>query len=162
MINEIVDVMNLGTDFYSPIMAVINYVCFVSLVVCCLYVYWAATIGQISKGYKQAAVVALLWICILIGLQVYLTSTFGITLIVPPINTPFFTEFMHVIQFLATIAVVLLGAIIFILALLKNLSSEYGKQMVSAIIFLIILISIHSVLVSEFGVPLIFPPNLWR
>ena len=153
--------MDFGTEFYDPFMAVVNCVCFVSLVVCCLYLYWAATVEKVAKGYKQVAVGALVWICSLIGFHVYLIGAFGISLIVPPLNTPFFTEFMHVIQFLATIALVVLCAIIFIFAAVKNLIREYGHLVVTAIIFLVILVCIHFVLVSEFGVPLIFPPTRW-
>jgi len=148
-------------DLYSPFMAFINYICFCSLVLCCLYVYWAATVGQISKGYKQAAIVALLWVCILIGVHVYFTEAFGIPLILPPVNTAFFITFMHVIQYFASIAVILLCAFLFIMAVLKNLDGKYGQHMVSALLFLIILICLHTYVLDEFGVPIIFPPNLW-
>lgn len=130
-----IEVMDFAGDFYSPFMAVINYVLFCSLMICCLYVYWAAIVGQVAKGYKQVAVVAFIWVCILIGVHLYLVDAFGITLLVPPVGTPFFTEFMHIIQFFASIAVVLLFAFVCITALLKNFAKEYGKYMVSALLF---------------------------
>lgn len=142
-------------------MAVINYICFGSLVGCCVYIYWAAMIGQVSKSYKQLAVGALIYVCILIGVHSVLVTEFGITLLMPPIETPYFIEFIRVIQFLASVAVVLLAAFIFAAAALKNIAKEYGKHAVSALIFLVILIFLHNWVLEQTGVPLIFPPNLW-
>ncbi len=148
-------------DFYNQTWAVVSYIFFGSVVVSCLYIYWAAMVGQIAKGYKQAAIVALMWVCILIGVHVYLTQAFHMPILVPPIGSPFFTEFMHVIQFLASMAVVFLFGFLCIVMVLKNVAGEYGKHVMSALIFLAILFFLHQFIVGQFGIPLIFPPTLW-
>lgn len=154
-------VMDLGTVVYDSVLAVVNYICFASLILCCLYIYLAATIGQIAKVYKQAAVVAFIWVCILIGMHSYSVNYLGIPILVPPIGTPYFEEFLHVVQFIMTLAVLLLFGFFAIMALLKQLSSEFGKHAFSALIFLIFLVGLHVYISAEFGVPLIFPPGMW-
>ena len=154
-------IMDLGTEVYNPILAVVNYICFASLILCCLFIYLTATIGQIAKGYKQAAMVAFIWVCILIGVHSYMVTYFGIPLLVPPLGTPYFIDFMHVIQYITTITVLLLACFFFIVVLLKQFSSEFGKHAFSALIFLFLLIGLHTYVLAEFGVPLVFPPNLW-
>jgi hypothetical protein len=155
---ELLDVVG---ETYSLICAIGNYIAFGSLVLCCLYVFWASTVGQISKGYKQAAIVALIWVCVLIGIHVYFSEALGIPIIVPPVESGFFLVFMRVIQYFASIAVILLCAILFIAAVLKNFDGKYGQYLVSALLFLIILIGLHMYILDEFGVAIIFPPNLW-
>lgn len=152
---------DIANDAFAQFMVIVNYVCFGLLVGACLYIYWAAMIGQVTKPYKQAAVGAFIGVCVLIGLHSVLVTKFGITLLVPPIGTPYFMDFIRVIQFLASVAVVLLATFIFVAAALKNLAKEYGKHLMSALIFLGILILLHNYVLEETGVPLIFPPNLW-
>ena len=154
-------VMDLGTTVYDSVMAVVNYICFASLILCCLYIYLTATIGQIAKVYKQAAIVAFIWVCILIGVHSYMVTYLGIPLLVPPLGTPYFVDFMHVIQYIMTLAVILLFAFCAIVILLKQLSSEFGKHAFSGLIFLFFLIGLHIYIQAEFGVPLIFPPTMW-
>jgi small basic protein len=85
----------------------------------------------------------------------------GIPLLVPPIGTLYFTEFMHVIQYFATFAVIILAAVIFGTALLSRLDKSYSKTFMSALLFLIVIVVIHWYIFDNFGIPLIFPPNLW-
>jgi uncharacterized membrane protein YhfC len=118
-------------------------------------------VGQISKPQKQAAVGALIWVCILIGIHCYLVNAFNIPLLVPPLGTPFFVQFMQVIQYLVTIAVLLLVGFIFIVIGLKMLDKRFETYLMSALMFLGVLIFLHFYILGAFGVPLIFPPAMW-
>jgi len=149
------------SGFYDSLMEIVSTICFCSLIICCVYIYWAAVVGQISKPQKQAAVGALIWVCILIGIHCYLVNAFNIPLLVPPLGTPFFVQFMQVIQYLVTIAVLLLVGFIFIVIGLKMLDKRFETYLMSALMFLGVLIFLHFYILGAFGVPLIFPPAMW-
>jgi hypothetical protein len=153
--------LDLAGDMYSSLMAIVNYVCFAALCGCCVVVYIAGVIGQLQHFYKHMAVVAIMIIVVLFVVHYFMLENLGIPLLVPPIGTPYFTDFMHIIQYLATFAVVILGAVIFVTALLSRLDHLYGHAFMSALLFLIVIVIIHYYINDNFGVPLIFPPNMW-
>ncbi len=154
-------VFDLAGDIYSSTMAVVNYICFAALCCCCVIAYLSSAIGQFRGSYKGLAVGSVLTIIVLFVTHYILLDNFGIPLLVPPIGTIYFTEFMHIIQYLATFSVIILGALIFATALLSKLDGSYGHAFTSAVMFLIVLIIIHYYINDSFGVPIIFPPNLW-
>jgi hypothetical protein len=154
-------IYDLAGDIYSSAMAVVNYICFATLCFCCVIVYLASAIGQFHGSYKGLAVSGLLSIIVLVVIHIILLDNFGIPLLIPPIGTIYFTDFMHIIQYLASFAVIILGALIFATAFLSKLEGSYGHVFVSALMFLIVLIIIHTYINDEFGIPIIFPPNLW-
>jgi hypothetical protein len=153
--------LDLAGDVYSNVMAVINYICFTALCLCVVIIYIAGVIGQFQGNYKSMAGGSIIVLIILIVVHFVMLSNFGIPLLVPPINTPYFTDFMHVIQYLATFAVVILLAVILVMALLSRLDHSYGHAFTSALIFLIVILIIHFYIYNEFGIKIIFPPNLW-
>ena len=152
--------LDLAGDIYSSVMAVVNYICFTAFCACCVIIYVAGAIGQFHSYYKSMAIGSFLTVVVLLVAHFSLQN-FGITILVPPIGTPYFTEFMHVIQYLVTIAVVILVIVIFATALLSRLDRYYTSALRSAVIFLIVLICLHYYIYDNFGISLIFPPNLW-
>ena len=155
------ELMDIVGESYSVFMAIVNYVIFgvLCILIAFIFVIWA--IGQYDGGYKHLANAAIL---VVIGLFVihYISYTyFGIPLLVPPIQTEYFTTFIHVIQYVVTIAFVFLCVAIFIFALLSRLDRSYGHAFMSATIAWAILIGIAFYISDEFGVQLIFPPTMW-
>jgi small basic protein len=153
--------LNLVGDTYSSVMAVVNYVCFAALCGCCVIIYIAGVVGQFHHYYKTMAVGSFLLVVVLCVIHYFLLQNLGIPLLVPPVGSPYFTEFMHVIQYLVTLAVVILGGVIFGTALLSRFDRFYSHAFMSALMFLIVLVGIHYYIFDSFGIPLIFPPNLW-
>lgn len=154
-------ILDVVQDTYSAVLATVNFICFAMVMLCAVYIFVIVVMGQFSGWYKHLAVGAIATFATLLIVHFYMIDTFGIPLILPPMNTPYFVEFMHIIQFIATIAVLILGAYIFAVATLKNIDRYYGRQMVSAVLCLIILIAIHMYLYDAFGIQLIFPPDMW-
>ena len=154
-------IFDLAGDVYSSAMAVVNYICFAALCCCIAIVFVSGAIGQFDKYYKHLAVGGILGIVVLVVIHIIILDNLGIPLLVPPIGTIYFTEFMHIIQYLASFAVIILGAVIFVAAFLSKLDHSYGKLFTSALMFLVVLIIIHMYVRDEFGVLIIFPPNLW-
>ena len=148
-------------DVYSQVMAIVNYVCFGAVCLCFLYIYVAYTIGQFNGYYKHGAVGSFVIVVVLFGIHFYMLETFQIPLIVPPLETPYFTDFFRPIQGIASISLIVLLCAIFTLAPLSRVDSYYGRSLVSAIICLIVMIVIHFWLEENFDILLIFPPNLW-
>ena len=160
-VDKVLYLLDIAGDVYSATMAVVNYICFAALCGCCVIVYVSGVIGQFDRYYKHLAVGGIIAIVLLFVIHYILLDNFGIPLLVPPIGTIYFTEFMHIIQYIATFAVVILGATIFITALLSKLDHFYGHAFTSALLFLIVIIILHYYINDNFGVPLIFPPTLW-
>ena len=155
---EVVDIVG---ETYKQVQAIVSYGCFTMVIICCVYLYCVVVIGQVQRFYKHLAVGLGIVLILLFGIHFYMLETFGIPLIVPPIGTLYFTEFMHVMQFIASIAILLLCGIIFGTAVLSKLDHFYGRTFMSAFLCLIVLVVIHFYIADNFGVLLIFPPNLW-
>jgi hypothetical protein len=153
--------MDIGGDIYSPILATVNFICFGALLVCCLLVYFGVTVDQFKNQYKHVTPGALLTLIFLLVLHYILVDSLHIPLLVPPLNTPYFTAFLRVIQYLASIAFVLLLAVLFLLAVVGRFDKRYSEKFTSSFIYWVILVIIHAYLQSEFGILLIFPPTLW-
>jgi len=153
--------LDIADETYSSVMAVVNYVCFAALCGCCVVVYFAGVIGQLQNYYKGIAVGAIIGVIVLLVINYFFIQYLGISLLVPPIGTPYFTDFMHVIQYLASIAVVLLAIVIFATALLSKLDRYYSHTLMSALLFLFVIVGLHFYIYNIFGILLIFPPNLW-
>jgi len=153
--------LDIAGEMYSSVMAVVNYVCFGAICACCVVVYFAVVIGQFQNHYKGVAVGTTIGIVILLVINYFFIKYLGISLLVPPIGTPYFTDFMHVIQYLASIAVVLLAIVIFATALLSKLDRYYSHTLMSAVLFLFVIVGLHFYIYNNFGILIIFPPNLW-
>ena len=155
------EILDLAEEAYSSIMIVVNFICFGALCLCITFIFVVWTIGQYDGAYKHVAHGAFL---LVIGLLVihYITSTyFGIPLVVPPMGTPYFAEFMHIIQYVVTIAFVFLLIALFILGIVSRLDHFYSHPFMSACIAFVILVGLHFYVADQFGVMLIFPPTLW-
>jgi hypothetical protein len=142
-------------DSYSMVLVIVNFSCFGAVISLSVIAYCLSVI------YRKAPIPWLLSLIILFVIHFIMLDNLGIPLIVPPVNTPYFTEFMHIMQYIASIAILLLCAIIFITAVLSKLDKFYGRTFMSAFLCLIILVVIHYYIEENFGVLLIFPPNLW-
>ncbi|MHA1649414.1 MAG: hypothetical protein ACTSYB_04390 [Candidatus Helarchaeota archaeon] len=153
--------LDMVQETYSQVMAIINYICFGAFVLCCVFFYITAVVGQFDRYYRHMAVGSLIGIVVLLILHFAFLDWLKIPLIVPPLDTPYFLEFMHVLQYIASLMVVILVAVIFIFAVLRQLDYYYKHAFVSAFIYLIIILTIHWYLEENFGILLIFPPNLW-
>ena len=155
------NLLNIIGESYSLAMAVINFACFGSVCVCIGYLFVAAALGMFDKKYKGIAFSALLWVIIMFVLHFILLETFGIPVLLPPVDTLFFTEFMHVIQYIASFSLVIVTAFIFVMVALSRADKSYNHSVVSALIYLGLLIIIHFYVEDNFGIKIIFPPNLW-
>jgi hypothetical protein len=153
--------LDLAGGTYSQIMAVVNFICFGSLCGCAAYVFVAVVLGHFSNQYKRYAMSALVAFGVLLIIHFTLLEHTGITLLVPPVDTPYFTAFIHVIQYLASISVVVLAAATFLMAVLSRLDKAYHHGFVNGVIYLIILAVIHWYVFDNFGIQIIFPPTLW-
>ncbi len=142
-------------------MAIANFVCFGAVCVCAVIIFVMVTLGQFNRYHRTIAFSTLLVLISLIVIHIVLVENFGITLLVPPINTLYFTEFIHVIQYLASITVVILAAIVFLMAALSRVDNWYQHGFVSGVAYLILLGIIHWYVLDNFGIPIIFPPTLW-
>jgi len=155
---ELCDVI---VESYNQILAIVNYICFAAVIICCVYIYCVLVIGQVERFYKHLAISALIILIVLVIIHFVMLDSFGIPLIVPPVNTLYFTEFMHVMQYIASVAIIILCAIIFLTAVLSKIDHFYGRTFMSAFLCLIVLLVIHFYIEDMFGIRLIFPPNLW-
>ncbi len=161
MINEMMYVWDAIGDSYSVIMAIVNYVCFGAFILCCVLFYAVVVIGLFDRYYKHVAVSTMIIIIILIIIHWIALDNFGIPILVPPLGTPYFIDFMHIMQYIASVSIVLLLAAIFIFAILGRFDYFYQRQFSGAFIYFVILIVLHFYLEDTFGIKLIFPPNLW-
>ncbi|MHA1130355.1 MAG: hypothetical protein ACTSQI_15145 [Candidatus Helarchaeota archaeon] len=148
-------------ETYSQFMAIVNYICFGAVCVCLVIVFVMITLGQFSHYHKTLAISTLTVAILLIMIHWILVNNFGITLLVPPIGTPYFNEFMHVVQYISSIMVVILAAFTFLMAVLSRVDHWYQHGFVSGFAYLILLGLIHWYILDNFGIPLIFPPTLW-
>lgn len=156
--------LDVAGDGYSYALAIMNFIAFGSLCALIAYIFCAAAFGLLTNQAKYARGLfygSIFMVFILFTLHYLLLENFGIPVLVPPVGTPYFTEFMHVIQYIASISVIAIGAIIFITAALSKVDGFYGKFTVSGIIYLGILLLIHMYVEQETGIKIIFPPNLW-
>jgi hypothetical protein len=155
------ETLDIVGESYSSIMAIVNFILFATLCICIAFIFVIWAIGQYDGGYKHLAHAAFL---VVIGLFIihYISCTyFGIPLLVPPIETEYFTLFIHVIQYVVTIAFVFLCVAIFIFALISRVDRSYSHAFMSACVAFAILIGIHFYIADQFGVSLIFPPTMW-
>ncbi|MHA1266176.1 MAG: hypothetical protein ACTSRS_13165 [Candidatus Helarchaeota archaeon] len=154
--------MDWVTDSYSQIAAICNFIAFGALCVCIAYLFITAALGQIwQKPYKGYSAGALLFIIVLLLTHFLLKDSYGIYILLPPVNTLYFTEFMHVIQYLASVGVIVLGTFFCLFGVLRFFDKSYGKACMSCLTWLIILFIIHYYIHDEFGVLIILPPTLW-
>ncbi len=153
--------LDLVQESYSQVMAIINFICFGAFFACCVFFYVAVVIGIFDYYTKHVATTSLIVIITLLITHFVMLDNLGIPLIVPPIGTIYFTEFIHVMQYIASIAVVVLLACIFLLALLSRFDRRYQHQFVSAFLMLVVIGMLHVYILDNFGIPLIYPPNLW-
>lgn len=153
--------LDVFSDTYNGILAVVNFVCFAAVILCCVFIYIAGVVGQFERYYKHLAVSAIIGLITLFLIHFYMVENLGIPLILPPVGTPYFTEFMHIMQYLASVAVIILGAFLSVMMVLKYIDRYYSRSFMNALLFLIVIVVIHIYLEDTFGVKLIFPPNLW-
>jgi len=151
---------NFTYDFYEPILAVVNFICFGALLVCCAILFLSVALDQLT-GIKKMTMPALITIIVLFIIHGVLLAEVHIPLLVPPIGTLYFTEFLRIIQYLASITILLLGAYIFLCAAIRQIDAGYGKRFMTGIAFLILLLVVHQYVLDEFGIPIIFPPTMW-
>ncbi len=153
---------DLAQDSYNQILAIVNYICFGSVCFCVVVLFVAILIARLDWWYKHIATAALIALITLFVVHFWLLGEVGIPLIVPPVDTIYFTEFMHIIQYIVTITVVVVGAYIFGAAALKLVDEyQFGKAFMSGLFYLILMLFIHGYFEQNFGIKLIFPPNLW-
>ena len=153
---------DIAQDSYDYVMAIINYVCFGSVCACAVILCIMLIIGQWDYWYKRLATGALIALITLFVIHFWLEAEVGIPLIVPPVDTVYFTEFMHVIQYIASISVLILGGYVFACGALKLVDNhQFGRAFMGGIFALGIIIILHGYLLDNFGILLIFPPNLW-
>jgi len=152
--------LDIIVDSYSQFMAIINFVCFGSVCICIAYIFVVVALGQLSYWYKRLAIGAVVTLVVLFSLH-FILADFGITLLVPPVNTIYFTEFMRIIQYIASVSIVLVATYVFVAAALSRADKRYSQGVVSGMIYLAILVIIHLYILENFGIKIIFPPNLW-
>lgn len=154
-------ILDIFYESYNQLMAIFNYICFAALVVLIAYLFITTAMGQIwAKPYKGYSITAIVSIITLLGLHFSLEA-FGISLLVPPNQTYYFVEFMHFIQYIASISVVIIGTILFLAVVIGKFDGAYNKVAMSALVALILLGIIHWYVEDTFGVLIIFPPTLW-
>ncbi|MFX1293374.1 MAG: hypothetical protein ACFFD2_00750 [Promethearchaeota archaeon] len=159
MINLII--LGFAEDSYNQILAIANFLCFGAVCLCVVAIFIIITVGQFIGKYKSIALISLFILICLFTIHFILLDLTGIPLLVPPVKTIYFTEFMHILQYIASFAVLILGVIIFTMAALSRLDKGYQHYLISGVISLIILLLIHYYLFESFGIQLIFPPTLW-
>ena len=155
-------ILDFAGESYSQVMAIVNFVCFGAFIFCATYIFVMAALGQFqAKPYKYFFFSSFLVLIVLLIIHFGLLETYGIPLLVPPVGTPYFTEFIHVMQYVASVAVVILGALVFVTAALTRIDPGFQKGVVSTLSVLVILLVIDYYIQDNFGIKLIFPPNLW-
>ena len=116
--------LDVAQDSYNQILAIVNYVCFGSVCFCVVILFIAIVISRLDWWYRHLVTGALITLIVLFVVHFWLLGEVGIPLIVPPVDTIYFTEFIHVIQYIVTITVVVAAAYVFAAAALK-LIDEY-------------------------------------
>lgn len=137
----------------------LTYASFLIFVICSVCFSWIAVIGQFSQAYRKVAVSLLLGIGIMLGIHFLMKEFLQLPLLVPPMDTPYFNEFICIIQYIMSFAVILLFGIIAGRALLRILDNHYGKLLVSSFLFLFILLGLNYWTSREFAIPLIYIPD---
>ena len=137
----------------------LTYASVLIFVICSVCFSWIAVIGQFSKVYRRVAVLLLLGIGVILGLHFLMKGLLQIPRLVPPTGTLYFSEFISIIQYITSFAVILLFGIIAGRALLRILDNQYGKLLVSSFLFLFILLGLNYWMSREFTIPLIYLPD---
>lgn len=141
-----------------PLITNLTRVSFLIFVICFVCFSWITVIGQFSKAYRRVAMFLLLGISVMLGLHFLMKRFLQVPLLVPPTGTLYFNEFICIIQYLTSFAVILLFGIIAGRTLLWLLDNHYGKLLVSSFLFLFILLGLNYWMSREFAIPLIYIP----
>ncbi len=131
---------------------------FLIFVICFVCFSWITVIGQFSKVYRRVAMLLLLGISVMLGLHFLMKRFLLVPLLVPPTGTLYFNEFICIIQYISSFAVILLFGIIAGRTLLWILDNHYRKLLVSSFLFLFILLGLNYWMSKEFAIPLIYIP----
>lgn len=146
--NDGVYIWDIQIDLYNPVMAVVNYICFCIFFCCCVMIYVIAELSP--KKNKQIALLCIIILGILLGLHFFLYKGFNISLLVPPLDTFYFTKFFQVIQYITYILVIFLVIMTLFLVFLKFLNKKYERILMKTLIYLIIFLTIYYIIIPKF------------